>query len=106
LSLDYTDGVVGDQKVPSLVLSILLKIFSSMVWLPIKSFLPESILPLQDFVSMETSNKISVRTIHTSGIGKENLERRVQFIRKDYVLQYDQSNDIFTMLKLPFKINS
>jgi LytS/YehU family sensor histidine kinase len=31
LSLDYTiDGVVGDQRVPSLVLSILLKIFSSM----------------------------------------------------------------------------
>jgi LytS/YehU family sensor histidine kinase len=41
LSLDYTIDGVGDQKCLRWFLSILLKIFSSMVWLPIKSFLPE-----------------------------------------------------------------
>jgi hypothetical protein len=68
--------------VPSLVLSILLKIFSSMVWLPIKSFLPESILPLQKNLLLETSNKISVQNSIPTGIGKENLERRLSAIYK------------------------
>jgi hypothetical protein len=54
---------------------------------------------------METSNKISSsETVYYISIGKENLERRLSAIyKKDYVLQHDQSNDIFTTtLQLPF----
>jgi hypothetical protein len=51
----------------------------------------------EDFVSMETSNKISSSEQYTTWHWKENLERRLSAIYKqDYVLQYDQSNDIFT----------
>jgi two-component system LytT family sensor kinase len=111
LSLNYTiDGVVGDQKVPSLVfIHFVENIFKHGV--VTNKELPAKIVitVTKDFVSMETSNKISsAEQYTTSGIGKENLERRLSAIyKKDYVLQYDQTSDIFTtILKLPFKIES
>ena len=111
LSLNYIiDGVVGDQKVPSLVfIHFVENIFKHGV-VTNKEFPARiNITVTKDFVSMETSNKISsAEQYSTSGIGKENLERRLSAIYKqDYVLQYNQSADIFTTsLKLPFKIKS
>jgi hypothetical protein len=47
-----------------------------------KEFLPESIITVtKDFVSMETSNKIS-RTVYYKWHWKENLERRLSAIYK------------------------
>jgi hypothetical protein len=48
--------------------------------------------------------KFQFRNSILISIGKENLERRLSAIyKKDYVLQHDQSNDIFTTtLQLPF----
>ncbi|MBX9886347.1 MAG: histidine kinase [Flavobacteriaceae bacterium] len=111
LSLNYIiDGVVGDQKVPSLVfIHFIENIFKHGV-VTNKEFPARIIINVtKDFVSMETSNTISsAEQYSTSGIGKENLERRLSAIYKqDYVLQYNQSADIFTTsLKLPFKIKS
>jgi two-component system LytT family sensor kinase len=111
LFLDYTiDGVVTDQRVPSLVfIHFVENIFKHGV-VTNKEFPARiNITVTKDFISMETSNKISsAEQYTTSGIGKENLERRLSAIfKKDYVLQYDQTSDIFTtILKLPFKIES
>ena len=111
LSLDYTiDGIVGDQKVPSLVfIHFVENIFKHGVVTNKELPARINITITKDFVSMETLNKISnAEQYSASGIGKENLERRLSAIYKqDYILRYNQSNEIFTtMLKLPFKTKS
>jgi sensor histidine kinase YesM len=105
LFLEYTvDGIIGDQRVPSLVfIHFVENIFKHGVVNKKEHPAMISIQVTDDHIIMETSNKISTSEQYTtSGIGKENLERRLSAIyKKDYVLDYNQSNDIFTtVLKL------
>ncbi|WP_369753013.1 sensor histidine kinase [Flavobacterium sp. WC2409] len=111
LFLEYdVTGIVSDQPVPSLVfIHFVENIFKHGV--VTNSAFPAkiSIIVTDEFISMETANLVSVAEQYSaSGIGKENLKRRLSAIfKQDYILQYDQSNDIFTtILKLPFKIKS
>jgi hypothetical protein len=111
LFLEYeVTGIVSDQFVPSLVfIHFVENIFKHGV--VTNSAFPAkiSIIVTDEFISMETANLVSVAEQYSaSGIGKENLKRRLSAIfKQDYILQYDQSNDIFTtILKLPFKIKS
>jgi LytS/YehU family sensor histidine kinase len=108
LFLEYNvEGIVGEQRVPSLVfIHFVENIFKHGVVTKKEHPAKINIKITDDYVVMETSNKISTSEQYTtSGIGKENLERRLSTIyKKDYVLHYDQSNDIFTtVLKLPIQ---
>jgi sensor histidine kinase YesM len=108
LFLEYNvTGTIGDQPLPSLVfIHFVENIFKHGV--VTKSTFPAkiSIIVAEEFISMETSNLISVSEQYTaSGIGKENLERRLSTIFKnEYELRYEQSEDVFsTFLKLPIQ---
>ncbi|NDP23002.1 MAG: hypothetical protein GZ091_18265 [Paludibacter sp.] len=109
LFLEYNViGTVGDQPVPSLVfIHFVENIFKHGV--VTKSTFPAkiSIIVTAEFISMETSNLISVSEQYAvSGIGKENLERRLSAIFKnEYELWCEQSEDVFsTFLKLPIQL--
>lgn len=108
LFLEYkVTGTISDQPVPSLVfIHFVENIFKHGV--VTNSAFPAkiSIIVTEEFISMETANLVSVAEQYSaSGIGKENLERRLSAIFKnDYVLRYEQSQDVFrTFLQLPIQ---
>ena len=108
LFLEYTiDGIVGEQKVPSLVfIHFVENIFKHGLINSAQSPAKIAIRISDNNVTIETSNAVlTSEKYSTSGIGKDNLERRLSAIYKeDYMLQYKNTDAIFTtMLKLPFK---
>ena len=108
LFLEYNvEGTVGEQQVPALVFIHFVENIFKHGMVNKKEYPAKiNIKITADYIVMETSNKIATSEQYTtSGIGKENLERRLTAIyKKDYVLEYDQANDIFTtVLKLPIQ---
>lgn len=108
LFLDYNvEGIVGEQSVPSLVfIHFVENIFKHGIINDSENPAKISINITENEITVATYNKISSsERYNNSGIGKENLKRRLSAIYKDdYVLNYNQSNDTFTtVLKLPLK---
>lgn len=108
LFLEYTvEGIVGEQRVPSLVFIHFVENIFKHGMINNAAF-PAKIkiqITARD-VTIETANNISSSEKYSSnGIGKENLKRRLTAIYKeDYVLQYTNSDGVFsTLLTLPFK---
>lgn len=108
LFLEYSiEGIVGDQSVPSLVfIHFVENIFKHGI-INNKAFPAKINIRITDqHVIIETSNAIlNSENYSTNGIGKDNLERRLSTIYKaDYVLQYTNTDTIFTtLLQLPLK---
>ena len=108
LFLDYSvQGVVGDQIVPSLVfIPFVENIFKHGVINQKDNPAKISIKISDSEIIVQTENKISSsEKYNNSGIGKENLKRRLSAIyQNNYQLEYTQTDDIFTtFLKLPIK---
>jgi two-component system LytT family sensor kinase len=109
LFLEYTvEGIVGEQRVPSLVFIHFVENIFKHGMINNAAFPAKIKIQITEReVIIETSNSISSSEKYTNtGIGKDNLERRLSAIYKeDFVLLYTNSNVVFTtLLKLPFKI--
>ena len=108
--LEYSvEGHVGDQIVPSLVfIHFVENIFKHGVINQKENPAKISISISETEIIIETKNKISTsEKYNNSGIGMENLKRRLSAIYQDnYELHYEQIDDRFTtFLKLPIKSN-
>lgn len=109
LFLEYTvEGIIGEQNVPSLVFIHFVENIFKHGMINNAAFPAKIKIQITEReVIIETSNSISSSEKYTNtGIGKDNLERRLSAIYKeDFVLLYTNSNDVFTtLLKLPFKL--
>ena len=108
LCLEYSvDGEVGNQIVPSLVfIHFIENIFKHGVITDKQNPAKINIAITENEITITTQNKISSSEKYSnSGIGKENLKRRLSAIFKDdYKLDYLQEDELFTaILKLPVK---
>lgn len=108
LCLEYSvDGEVGNQIVPSLVfIHFIENIFKHGVITDKQNPAKINITITENEITVTTQNKISSSEKYSnSGIGKENLKRRLSAIFKDdYKLDYLQEDELFTaILKLPVK---
>ncbi|MDY8137201.1 sensor histidine kinase [Aquimarina sp. 2201CG5-10] len=107
LFLNYqVEGLIKDQKIPSLVLIHFVENIFKHGVLNDKQY--EAQLKVEIFenhLELHTKNRISkVRSYSSSGIGRENLKKRLSLIYKDtYTLDYGYKDSYFEAhLKLPF----
>lgn len=107
LFLEYTiEGIVADQKIPSLVLIHFVEnIFKHGTTNKKETPAKIAIQITNHEISITTENKVSFSEKYTNkGIGVENLVRRLNAIYKDdYELNFNEDNKIFkSFLKIPF----
>jgi LytS/YehU family sensor histidine kinase len=108
LFLDYNiEGIVADQKIPSLVLIHFIEnIFKHGVTNKKETPAKINIQITNNEISITTENKVSSSEKYSNkGIGKENLIRRLEAIYKDdYELNFNEDNQTFkAFLKISFK---
>ncbi|AUC86114.1 histidine kinase [Polaribacter sp. ALD11] len=107
LFLEYNiEGIVADQKMPSLVLIHFIEnIFKHGVTNKKETPAKIVIQITNNDISITTENKVSSSEKYSNkGIGKENLVRRLKAIYKDdYELNFNEENQTFkAFLKIPF----
>ncbi|WP_298516707.1 sensor histidine kinase [uncultured Kordia sp.] len=106
--LDFTiKGAVTTQKMPSLILIHFVEnIFKHGIINDMDHPAKITIDITSDFLEITTENKISIGQNYSgSGIGKENLKKRLQLLFEDaYELKHDEAHEIYTAyLKIPLK---
>lgn len=101
------EGEIATQKIPSLILIHFIEnIFKHGIINEIDHPAKITITIKENYLEINTENKISnVANYSGSGIGKENLKKRLQLLfEDDYELKHDDLNTIYTTyLKIPLK---
>ncbi|MFD2587964.1 sensor histidine kinase [Croceitalea marina] len=101
------EGEIGSQKLPSLILIHFVEnIFKHGITNEKRTPAKIEISVAENYLVVHTENKISnVKNYSTTGIGKENLKKRLQLLfGKDYELSSNALDNMYsTYLKIPLK---